>query len=183
MDITVDQYVRFRERGYLIVREVLARAEVQELLEHIEVEFRDRPWVHFLHRELEIHERFLLHPRIVDSVAGLVGPDVLALQTMLFVKPPGSPGQGYHQDSFHIVTQPDTLLGAWVALDGAERKTAASGSRKAASTSPCIRMPTRRRATASTRIWPTSSPSRAPTTRTIHATGSAPSLRNTRVLR
>ena len=46
-----------------------------------------------LHRELEIHER-LLHPRLVDVVAGLVGPDVLALQTMLFVKGPGSPGQG-----------------------------------------------------------------------------------------
>jgi hypothetical protein len=79
-------------------------------------------WVHFLHRELEIHERFLLHPRIVDSGAGLVGPDVLALQTMLLVKPPGSAGQGYHQDSFHIVTQPDTLLGAWVALDGADEE-------------------------------------------------------------
>jgi phytanoyl-CoA hydroxylase len=78
--------------------------------------------VHFLHRELEIHERFLLHPRIVDNVAGLVGPDVLALQTMLLVKPPGSSGQGYHQDSFHIVTQPDTLLGAWVALDGADEE-------------------------------------------------------------
>jgi phytanoyl-CoA hydroxylase len=122
MDITVDQYVRFRERGYLIVREVLARAEVQELLEHIEVEFRDRPWVHFRHRKLEIHERFLLHPRIVDSVAGLVGPDGLALQTMLLAKPPGSPGQGYHQDRFHIVTRPDTLLGAWVALDGSDQE-------------------------------------------------------------
>jgi phytanoyl-CoA hydroxylase len=44
-----------------------------------------------LHRRLEIHERYLLHPRIVDVVAGLVGPDVLALQTMLFVKGPGSP--------------------------------------------------------------------------------------------
>jgi hypothetical protein len=32
-------------------------------------------------------------------VAGLVGPDLLALQTMLFVKAPGSPGQGYHQDT------------------------------------------------------------------------------------
>jgi phytanoyl-CoA hydroxylase len=39
---------------------------------------------------------------------------------MLFVKRPGSPGQGYHQDSFHIITQPDTLIGAWVALDRAD---------------------------------------------------------------
>lgn len=122
MQISIEQYVRFRERGYLIVRELLAPAEVQVLLEHIEADFRDRLRVHFLHRELEIHERFLLHPRLVDVVAGLVGPDVLALQTMLFVKGPGSPGQGYHQDSFHIITQPDTLIGAWVALDRADQE-------------------------------------------------------------
>src|SRR4029453_2150415 len=72
--------------------------------------------------QLEIHERYLLHQRIVDVVAGLVGPDVLALQTMLFVKGPGSPGQGYHQDSFHIITEPDTLVGAWVALDRADEE-------------------------------------------------------------
>jgi phytanoyl-CoA hydroxylase len=78
--------------------------------------------IHMLHRRLEIHERFMLHPRVVDVVAALVGPDVLALQTMLFVKRPGSGGQGYHQDSFHIVTQPDTLVGAWIALDRADEE-------------------------------------------------------------
>jgi phytanoyl-CoA hydroxylase len=51
-----------------------------------------------------------------------VGPDVLALQTMLFLKPPGAPGQGYHQDSFHIITKPDTLIGAWIALDRADEE-------------------------------------------------------------
>ena len=120
MDITIDEYVWFRERGYLIVRGILAPPEVQELLGHVEADSAGRLRAHFLHRQLAIHERFLLHPRIVDVVAGLIGPDVLALQTMLFVKGPGSPGQGYHQDSFHIITQPDTLIGAWVALDRAD---------------------------------------------------------------
>jgi phytanoyl-CoA hydroxylase len=40
---------------------------------------------------------------------------------MLFVKRPGSAGQGYHQDCFHIITQPDTLIGAWLALDRADQ--------------------------------------------------------------
>src|SRR5215204_1761341 len=122
MEISIEQYVGFRERGHLIVRKLLAPAAVHELLEHIEADLRDRQRVHFLHRELAIHERFLLHPRLVDVVAGLVGPDVLALQTMLFVRGPGSPGQGYHQDSFHIITQPDTLIGAWIALDRADEE-------------------------------------------------------------
>jgi ectoine hydroxylase-related dioxygenase (phytanoyl-CoA dioxygenase family) len=64
----------------------------------------------------------MLHPRVLDVVETLVGPDVLALQTMLFVKRPGSSGQGYHQDSFHILTQPDTLIGAWLALDPADEE-------------------------------------------------------------
>jgi len=123
--VTIDEYVRFREQGFLIVRDLVAPDEVKELIDHVDellAERGDLLRVHMLHRRLEIHERYLLHPRIVDVVAGLVGPDVLALQTMLFVKGPGSPGQGYHQDSFHIITQPDTLIGAWVALDRADEE-------------------------------------------------------------
>lgn len=73
--------------------------------------------VHMLHRKLELHERYLLHPRVLDVLEALVGPDVLALQTMLFLKPPGKPGQGWHQDSYYIPTHPDSLCGAWVAID------------------------------------------------------------------
>lgn len=122
MDITVEQYRRYREDGFLIVPGVLDGDELSELVEHVEARHAGALRVHMLHRHEEIHERYMLHPRIVDVVAGLVGPDVLALQTMLFVKGPGSPGQGYHQDSFHIITQPDTLIGAWVALDRADEE-------------------------------------------------------------
>jgi phytanoyl-CoA hydroxylase len=120
--VTVDEYVHFRAEGYLVVRGLVAEEEVRELLRHVDDQRLDVLRVHMLHREQEIHERFMLHPRILDVVAGLVGPHVLALQTMLFVKPPGSEGQGYHQDSFHIITQPDTLIGAWVALDRADEE-------------------------------------------------------------
>ena len=118
--VTVDEYVHFREHGFLIARGIYSAEEVQEMLEHVEGRLDHLLRIHMLHRRLEIHERYLLHPGIVDVVAALVGPDVLALQTMLFVKPPGSQGQGYHQDSYHIITEPDTLIGAWVALDRAD---------------------------------------------------------------
>ena len=55
--------------------------------------------IHMLHRKLELHERYLLHPRVLDVLEVLIGPDVLAMQTMLFLKPPGKPGQGWHQDT------------------------------------------------------------------------------------
>ena len=70
-----------------------------------------------LHRVSPMHERFLLHPRVLDGLEALIGPDVLALQSMLFFKRPGQPGQGYHQDSYYMPTFPDTLCGAWLALD------------------------------------------------------------------
>lgn len=76
--------------------------------------------IHMLHRQLPLHERYLLHPRVLDVLEVLVGPDVLALQTMLFLKPPGSQGQGWHQDSYYIPTSPDTLIGAWTAIDDAD---------------------------------------------------------------
>src|SRR4051812_30726206 len=76
--------------------------------------------LHMLHRQLELHERYLLHPRVLDVLEVIIGPDVLALQTMLFLKPPGKPGQGWHQDSYYIPTHPDSLCGAWIAIDDAD---------------------------------------------------------------
>lgn len=73
--------------------------------------------IHMLHRQLELHERYMLHPRVLDVLQALIGPDVLALQTMLFLKGPGKPGQGWHQDTYYIPTHPDSLCGAWMAID------------------------------------------------------------------
>jgi hypothetical protein len=139
--VSVDEYVRFRRDGFLVVRGLVSRTEVQELNDHTDgvmtgdipvpglppidqsqpLAERRKLWdrLHMAHRAIPIHERFLLHPRIIDVLEALIGPDVLALQTMLFFKQPGQAGQGYHQDSYYIPTQPDTLCGAWLALDPA----------------------------------------------------------------
>jgi ectoine hydroxylase-related dioxygenase (phytanoyl-CoA dioxygenase family) len=76
--------------------------------------------IHMLHRKLALHEKYLLHPRLLDVLEVIIGPDVLSLQSMLFLKPPGKPGQGWHQDSYYIPTHPDTLCGAWIAIDDAD---------------------------------------------------------------
>jgi ectoine hydroxylase-related dioxygenase (phytanoyl-CoA dioxygenase family) len=81
--------------------------------------------IHMLHRQLQLHERYLLHPRVLDVLEALIGPDVLAMQTMLFLKPPGKPGQGWHQDSYYIPTHPDTLCGAWIAIDECDEQNGA----------------------------------------------------------
>ena len=78
--------------------------------------------IHMLHRQLDIHERFLLHPRVLDVLEAIIGPDVLAMQSMLFLKGPGKPGQGFHQDSYYIPTYPDSLCGAWLAIDDVDEE-------------------------------------------------------------
>ena len=79
------------------------------------------------HRHVAIHERYILHPRILDVLEALIGPDVMAMQSMLFLKPHGKPGQAFHQDSYYIKTYPDTLCGAWIAIDDAEDENGCMG--------------------------------------------------------
>ncbi len=136
--VSVQQYVTFRQQGFLVVPGLVPADDVAEMNAHMDrllageesitgarimkdlgmPDAGPQDWlrVHMLHRLSPLHERFLLHPRILDVLEALIGPDVLALQSMLFFKQPGQPGQGYHQDSYYIPTFPDTLCGAWLAL-------------------------------------------------------------------
>jgi len=140
--LSVREYALFREQGYLAVRGLVSAEDVAEFNAHMDemmagrvivpqekfaayqAHYPDKPedWLraHMLHRLIPIHERMLLHPRILDVLEALIGPDVLALQSMTFFKQPGQPGQGYHQDSYYIATLPDTLCGAWLALTPAD---------------------------------------------------------------
>ena len=140
--VSVEEYRAFRRDGYLIVRGLVLPEHVAELLAHTEdvmygrvalpgvplpgpndspLEMEKRLLrIHMLHRDVETWERYLLYPRVLDVVQALTGPDVLAMQTMMFIKGPGQDGQGFHQDSYYIPTFPDTLLGAWIALDLAD---------------------------------------------------------------
>ena len=144
--VSVKEYITFREQGFLVVRGLIPPEDVQELNAHMDnllagresiqdavvltdigkVSLPNNPedWlrVHMLHRILPIHERFLLHPRTLDVLEALIGPDVLALQSMLFFKKPGQPGQGYHQDAYYIPSFHDTLCGAWLALTRADQR-------------------------------------------------------------
>jgi hypothetical protein len=142
--VQVEEYAGYQREGFLVVRELVPGAEVDALREHAmdllhgrvevpgvslppagatEAELLQRfSRVHQLHRVDPVAERYLLQPRVLDVLEALIGPDVLALQTMLFYNPPGRGGQGWHQDSYYITTYPDTLIGAWIALDAADEE-------------------------------------------------------------
>lgn len=173
--VSVDEYIKFKRDGFLVVRGLVSQAEIAELRQHTEdlmqgrlpeqtrqmaegsqpdtavaIQGLDAPpahltpeekvqfflRIHMLHRKLELHERYLLHPRVLDVLEVLTGPDILALQSMLFLKPAGKPGQGWHQDSYYIPTHPDTLCGAWIAIDDADELNGAMWMAKGSNAEP-----------------------------------------------
>lgn len=86
--------------------------------------------IHQPHQVSPVIRRFVTHRRIAGVLARLVGAHlaptwwsggVKCMQSMLFVKPPGLPGQAWHQDEWHIPTRDRSLTAAWVAIDDATR--------------------------------------------------------------
>jgi ectoine hydroxylase-related dioxygenase (phytanoyl-CoA dioxygenase family) len=73
--------------------------------------FRNLHLFHSWARELTIH------PRILDAVEDIIGPDILVHGTGLFWKPPRDPAYvSWHQDGFNAKLSELRYVTAWVAL-------------------------------------------------------------------
>jgi phytanoyl-CoA hydroxylase len=75
--------------------------------------------IHFPHKISPVMRAAMAHPALVEIMTALIGPNVKAMQTMMFVKRAGMAGQAWHQDEFFIPTRDRSLCGAWIALDDA----------------------------------------------------------------
>ncbi|MBV7266130.1 phytanoyl-CoA dioxygenase family protein [Erythrobacter ani] len=75
--------------------------------------------IHFPHKFSEVMRSTLTEPAIVNALRAIIGPDIKCMQSMLFVKNAGKPGQAWHQDEFYIPTRDQSLAGVWIALDDA----------------------------------------------------------------
>ncbi len=75
--------------------------------------------IHQPHKVSPVVASMLGQPRIVDVLTAVIGPNVKAMQSMLFVKSEGKPGQPWHQDEYFIPTRDRSLTAVWIALDDA----------------------------------------------------------------
>ncbi len=75
--------------------------------------------IHFPHKASEIFKSTLAHPNTVEILSKVIGPNVKCMQSMLFIKSAGKPGQAWHQDEDYIPTRDRSMTGAWIALDDA----------------------------------------------------------------
>lgn len=110
----------YERDGYVVVPGVLRPEEIAELhAATAAVAGKDVLAIHFPHKLASAFRAAMHHPAIVDTLTTLIGPDVKAIQSMLFVKPSGKPGQAWHQDEFFLPTRDRSLCGVWIALDDA----------------------------------------------------------------
>jgi hypothetical protein len=65
-------------------------------------------------------DQLVHHPRILDAVEDLIGPDILVYHSTLFIKEAHTPAYvRWHQDSSYFYLEPHLHVTAWVALSDA----------------------------------------------------------------
>ena len=140
--MTAQMASSYERDGFLIVPEALSPAEVEELRADTLSILRGN-WgevgnlpefggnetddelleqvlcIHQIHKISPIMHRFLAQKTMKDVLTTIIGPNVKCMQSMLFIKPPGFQGQGWHQDEIYIPTRDRSLTGGWIALDDA----------------------------------------------------------------
>jgi phytanoyl-CoA hydroxylase len=132
----------YEHDGYMIVRDLLAPEQVAAALAETSAICRgergnidglvpaspeaDGPAVlapylciHFPHKISPLVLDIALNPRAIGILTELIGPNVKMMQSMLFMKAAGKPGQAWHQDESHIPTRDRSLTAIWIALDDA----------------------------------------------------------------
>ncbi len=134
----------YRENGYLVIRDGLPRETVDDINhETVAICKGERGEIHNYEPALGLSDEDALrgvlcihHPEsvsrklydllaqetIISVLTGIIGPNVKCMQSMLFIKSSGKPGQAWHQDEDFIPTRDRSLCGAWMALDNANRE-------------------------------------------------------------
>ena len=73
--------------------------------------------IHFPHKISSLMRDIARLP--AEALTDVIGPNVKMMQSMLFIKSEGKPGQAWHQDETHISTRDRSLTAVWIALDNA----------------------------------------------------------------
>jgi ectoine hydroxylase-related dioxygenase (phytanoyl-CoA dioxygenase family) len=140
--MTAEAAAFFHENGFLVIEDAYKPEEIQELRDETvricrgdkgmfnglslpadnltdDEVIRNYLCIHFPHKLSELMFRNLSHPAFVDVLTQIIGPNVKCMQSMLFIKSAGKPGQAWHQDEDYIPTRDRSLCGGWIAMDDA----------------------------------------------------------------
>jgi non-heme Fe2+,alpha-ketoglutarate-dependent halogenase len=125
--LTQEQVEQFTRDNFLASVDVLTPDEARHYrrcLETYEAEQGGAPLNPALSRKVHIREQWaaelVRHPRVLDAVEDLIGPDILVYTTTLFTKEAGGiQVTGWHQDATYLGLQPYEHINVWIALSEA----------------------------------------------------------------
>jgi len=124
--LTQDQIAHYRRDGFSFPHAALSAAEMDDcragLARYEEwlggpVNAADRRWRSAAYVFLPWYDRLIRHPRILDAVEDLIGPNILVYTATFFIKEARSPTfAAWHQDATYFGLTPHEHVTAWVAL-------------------------------------------------------------------
>jgi len=130
--LTAEQVESFRYNGFLYPIPALSPDEIETCragLERLETELgsavadADIKWRSHAYAHSPWFNDLIRHPRILDAVEDVIGPDILVWTSTFFIKEPQSKTfAAWHQDGAFFGLEPNEQVCAWVALTDASRE-------------------------------------------------------------
>jgi non-heme Fe2+,alpha-ketoglutarate-dependent halogenase len=124
--LTADQVTAYERDGFVFPVDVLMPDEVRACRSELEA------WEHARGAAIDFPEksksyllfawadRLVHHPKVLDAVEDVIGPDILVYHSTLFLKEARTPAfVRWHQDSTYFYLEPHLHVTAWVALSDA----------------------------------------------------------------
>ena len=121
--LSPEQVEQYRRDGYVFPISVMPEAEARAIRRKLEAfEAKkggplDKSYRHKSHLLFPFLWDLIHHPRILDAVEDVLGPDLLCWSTSFFTKEPHDPGYvSWHQDATYWGLSSPDVMTAWVAL-------------------------------------------------------------------
>ena len=122
--LSAAQVRRYRRDGYLCPIRVLPAAEAAHFRARLEAAEAAAggslagPYKHKPHLVYGFAQELVRHPRILDAIEGVIGPDILCWESVFFTKEPRTPDFiSWHQDlTYWGLEAEGDVVTAWVAL-------------------------------------------------------------------
>ena len=120
---------QYNEKGYLAPIDALTKDEANEVKD--EIEFIEKKWPNeleglgrnYVHLISPIFDKVVHNSKILDAVESIIGKNILACGTTLFIKDPDEKGfVSFHQDAKYIGLEPHNWVTAWVAITEANEE-------------------------------------------------------------
>jgi non-haem Fe2+, alpha-ketoglutarate-dependent halogenase len=130
--LTREQVDWFHYNGFLFPIPALTPAEIATCLaglQRLEAEIgspiadADIKWRSHAYAHSPWFNDLIRHPRILDAIEDVIGPDILVWTSTFFIKEPHSPTfAAWHQDGTYFGLEPKEQVCAWVALTDASEE-------------------------------------------------------------